>query len=79
MRAKLKAAEAREELHGIDPWTASREFWRLRIETLARDFLAGNAAVDPAPNACDYCQIASLCRIADQVLQIDPEEEALDD
>ena len=51
----------------------------MRIETLARDFLAGNAAVDPAPNACDYCQIASLCRIADHVLQIDPDEEALDD
>jgi ATP-dependent helicase/nuclease subunit B len=76
---KLKAAEAREDLQGVDPWTASRELWRLRIETLARDFLAGSAAVDPAPNACDYCQIASLCRIADHVLQIDPDEEALDD
>jgi ATP-dependent helicase/nuclease subunit B len=76
---KLKAAEAREDLQGLDPWTASREFWRLRIETLARDFLAGNAAVDPAPNACDYCQVASLCRIADHVFPIDPDEEPLDD
>jgi ATP-dependent helicase/nuclease subunit B len=74
----LKAAEAREELQGVDPWAASREFWRVRIETLARDFLAGNAVVDPAPHACKYCAIASLCRIADQAVQSDVGE-ALDD
>jgi len=75
---ELKAAEAQANGTGTDPWTASRELWRERIETLTRAFLAGSAAVAPAPHACDYCDIASLCRIADHALQTDADE-ALDD
>ena len=75
---KLKAAEVPPNMQDVEPWTASREVWRERIETLAREFLAGHAAVDPAPRACDYCTIASLCRIADHALQSDVDE-GLDD
>jgi hypothetical protein len=62
----------------VEPWTASRHLWRARIEVLAREFLAGNAAVAPAPHACDYCAVASLCRIADHALKSDIDE-ALDE
>jgi ATP-dependent helicase/nuclease subunit B len=75
---KLEAAEAQPDRPGIEPWGASLEFWRERIETLASAFLAGSAAVAPAPHACDYCEVAGLCRIADHALQSDPDE-ALDD
>jgi ATP-dependent helicase/nuclease subunit B len=68
---KLKAAQAQASMPGVEPWTASRELWRGRIETLAREFLAGNAAVTPAPHACDYCEIAALCRIADHAVKTD--------
>jgi RecB family exonuclease len=76
---KLKAAEGQPGMAGVEPWAASAEIWRTRIETLALDFLSGKAAVDPAPHACDYCQVASLCRIADYGLQSDDVEEALDE
>jgi RecB family exonuclease len=74
----LVAAEAQAHRQDADPWTLSHELWRARIETLAADFLAGRAAVAPAPHACDYCKIASLCRIADHGLHLDIER-ALDD
>jgi hypothetical protein len=31
--------------------------------------------VDPAPQACRHCEVASLCRIADRAL---PEDEELE-
>jgi hypothetical protein len=37
-----------------------------RVEQMAADFLAGRAVVDPKPGACDYCHVASICRIADR-------------
>lgn len=70
---KLKAAVAQAGLQDSDAWTQSRQVWKARIEALVRDFLAGRAAVDPAPQACRYCEVASLCRIADRAL-IEEEE-----
>ncbi len=36
------------------------------IEDIARDFLDGNADVNPLPNACDYCHIEPICRKDDR-------------
>ena len=36
------------------------------IERLIGAFLAGDARVDPAPGACDYCHLTALCRIGAQ-------------
>jgi ATP-dependent helicase/nuclease subunit B len=72
---KLKPAEAQAGAQGSDAWMQSRHLWKSRLDTLVRDFLAGRAAVDPAPGACRYCEVASLCRIADREL---PEEEELE-
>jgi probable DNA repair protein len=33
------------------------------VERLAAEFIAGEAAVDPIKKACEYCQLASFCRI----------------
>ncbi len=33
------------------------------VERLAESFVAGEAAVDPLPGACDYCEVKPLCRI----------------
>ncbi|MGC9158037.1 MAG: PD-(D/E)XK nuclease family protein [Terracidiphilus sp.] len=42
--------------------------WRESIEQLARDFLAGYAAVDPrdAPATCARCGLQTLCRIQER-------------
>lgn len=44
-------------------WRAQREAWVALVERLIRAFVAGDARVDPAPGACDYCHLTDLCRI----------------
>ena len=44
-------------------WSAQRGRWLALIERLIRAFLAGDAQVDPAPGACDYCHLTDVCRI----------------
>lgn len=63
---KLKGVEAPFGTSPDEAWPFWRKEWLARIENLAADFVAGRAAVDPKPGACDYCHVASVCRIADQ-------------
>jgi probable DNA repair protein len=44
-------------------WPAQQAAWQGLLERLISDFLAGEARVDPAPGACDYCHLSALCRI----------------
>jgi ATP-dependent helicase/nuclease subunit B len=47
-------------------WDAQERRWRALLERLIRSFLAGDARVDPAPGACDYCHVTDICRIGAQ-------------
>jgi len=40
--------------------------WQSMGEGLAAAFSAGQASVDPLPQACSYCHLSALCRINDQ-------------
>ena len=64
---RVKGVEAALGTDPNDAWPTRRQEWLSRIERLAADFLAGRAVVDPKPDACDYCHVASVCRIADRV------------
>jgi ATP-dependent helicase/nuclease subunit B len=64
---KVKGVEGDFGIDPLDAWPTRRKEWLSRIERLAADFLAGRAVVDPKPGACDYCHVASICRIADRV------------
>lgn len=44
-------------------WGAQQERWRALIARLIGGYLAGDARVDPAPGACDYCHVTDICRI----------------
>ncbi len=55
-------------------WPARVREWRERVESLVRDFAAGQARLDPRPGACDYCHLGSLCRVGDAVGEPGPEE-----
>ena len=44
-------------------WRSQQQAWVALVERLIRAFLSGDARVDPAPGACDYCHLADLCRI----------------
>jgi ATP-dependent helicase/nuclease subunit B len=49
---------------GASPdWSAQQRSWAELIGRLIGAFLAGDARVDPAPGACDYCHLTDLCRI----------------
>lgn len=64
---KVKGVEAAFGTDPIEAWSTRREEWLARVEHLAAAFVGGDAAVDPKPGACDYCHVASVCRISDRV------------
>jgi RecB family exonuclease len=49
--------------------------WEASLQQLAAEFMGGVAAVSPQPGACDYCDLASLCRINEMTASA--EQEAL--
>lgn len=45
-------------------WAQASADWPAQLEQLAKDFLNGQAQVNPIENAtCDYCDLHALCRI----------------
>jgi ATP-dependent helicase/nuclease subunit B len=54
-------------------WRAQQRSWVALIERLIGEFLAGDARVDPAPGACDYCHLTDLCRIGAHLSPESPE------
>jgi len=46
--------------------------WETSLKHLAREFMSGEATVNPQPGACDYCDLASLCRINELSASADP-------
>jgi ATP-dependent helicase/nuclease subunit B len=60
------SAQLLPKLSAVPPertWSAQQAAWEGLLERLVGEFLQGEARVDPAPGACDYCHLASLCRI----------------
>jgi probable DNA repair protein len=47
----------------IDSWQALNDRWRGQLQDLAREFLAGQARVDPQVGACTWCGLQALCRV----------------
>ncbi|HHX83407.1 MAG TPA: hypothetical protein GX696_10555, partial [Pseudomonadaceae bacterium] len=48
-------------------WQALLEYWRTGLQTLADEYLAGNAAVEPLrKTSCDHCHLDALCRIGER-------------
>lgn len=54
--------------------------WRSSIEQLARDFIAGRADLEPRdyPKTCDECGLHAICRIHENWIEPEPEEEIED-
>jgi probable DNA repair protein len=61
--AKVAAAPA-----GL-AWQTLQGQWRERLLGLAREFLAGHAAVEPQPRACERCRLQILCRIDERQME----------
>ena len=56
-----------------DAWQTRVREWRALVERLAAAFAAGQAAVDPKPRACEFCHVASVCRVGDSLMAVDDE------
>jgi len=54
-------------------WSQQLQAWDAQVTQLARDFVRGDARVDPMDKACDHCHLHAFCRIAD--VDADPEEQ----
>ena len=52
-------------------WTELVAQWQASLEQLAVEFMRGVATVAPRPGACEYCDLASLCRINERQTRVD--------
>jgi RecB family exonuclease len=62
----LPAVKAVRTAGAADAWGEQQRAWRAIVTRLIRAFLAGDAAVDPRPGACDYCHVIDICRITER-------------
>jgi probable DNA repair protein len=70
---KVRGVEGPSGTDSGDAWQIRRREWLACVERLASSFLAGRAAVDPKPGACDYCHAVSVCRISDRGIDVTAE------
>lgn len=51
----------------LESWSELLQDWRTHLEALARDFIAGSAAVDPRNSkVCNTCHLHALCRVQER-------------
>ena len=64
----IEAAENLQRSQLPEYWSEILQHWEKVLHQLAREFVAGSAAVDPKNpvNTCRYCELQSLCRIREQ-------------
>jgi ATP-dependent helicase/nuclease subunit B len=67
---------SRQPFKAVESWKALLKDWQSSLTTLADDFTAGHAEVDPrAPSVCRYCHLQSLCRIDERVMLRETDDE----
>lgn len=75
-----RVSQMRKPKGEVPDWTQLMQRWQRQLASLIEEFLHGNAAVDPQPDACTYCHLRALCRIdAASIPMVEEEEEELDD
>ncbi len=61
--ALFKPRGRRTDLEGRPDFAALLGDWARRLDTIARQFAAGHAAVAPTAHACETCHLHALCRV----------------
>jgi hypothetical protein len=76
----LKVPGANGWPHDCASWEELLDAWRRRLDTLASEYMAGDArlAFDPR-RACEYCHLGALCRIAEASVAEPDEDEIAGD
>jgi len=60
----------------LPDWPALLAHWRVTLRSLAEQFVRGEAAVDPLPQACDYCHLSTFCRVHERIAGDNEEADA---
>jgi len=55
----------------FDDWSRWRAHWQESLDAIAEEIREGVASVTPAKSACDFCDLAALCRVENQTLDED--------
>lgn len=63
---RLRWDDKYQNVAGVSGWEALMEYWQQVLNQLAREFIQGEAQVDPKQpsTTCTYCDLASVCRVA---------------
>ena len=56
----------RQQLYGVETWSALLQHWQEVLTALAYSYRAGVAEVDPLYNECRYCELTTLCRVSER-------------
>jgi hypothetical protein len=59
----FKPGIKKSKMEGLESLSALMVLWSRRIDSLAAEFAAGRAAVEPLPRACESCHLHGLCRV----------------
>jgi ATP-dependent helicase/nuclease subunit B len=55
---------------GEPTWVQRVERWKRQLQQLVDEYLRGDAAVQPLPDACKFCHLHALCRIDPATLAV---------
>ena len=70
--AKVRFQDKYKSGAGVEDWQQLQLNWQRVLTSLAEDFIAGTATVDPKnpTTTCTYCDFSSVCRINNPLLDI---------
>jgi len=60
-------------------WQQWRNHWKQSLDSIAGELRSGLASVTPMKNACQFCELKSLCRVNDQPGRTLDDEDSGDD
>ena len=72
-------AKIPKRLNAPPDWTTLLQYWRRTLTTLAEQYVGGDAAVDPLPQACTHCHLSTFCRIHERARPLSDGEGGADD
>ena len=77
----LKIPEMLNKIDLPDSWQEIVTHWRMTLEILAMEFVAGTADVNPKypGRTCQYCHLHTLCRVKEYIHVDEGDEEAEND
>jgi probable DNA repair protein len=72
----IKSRNGQATERELDSWHDWRLHWKEALDFVAAEVRQGLATVSPMKSACTHCELTSLCRIGDEQLENNAEEQS---